>query len=100
MLCLAHDEVAFYDASEVNGSAVKILGDAALQAVARDSVRAVQRERIGRLSDQGIGAGEPAPHREAGFAEARLPVGQNGASGGHGTTASGNSSERVGVVPY
>ena len=42
-LGLSEDEVAFYDALEVNDSAVKVLGDATLRAIARDLVEAVRR---------------------------------------------------------
>ncbi len=41
-LGLTSDEVAFYDALEVNDSAVKIMGDAALRAIARDLVKVVR----------------------------------------------------------
>jgi type I restriction enzyme R subunit len=42
-LNLTDDEVAFYDALEVNDSAVKVLGDANLRAIARELVEAVRR---------------------------------------------------------
>ena len=42
-LGLTEDEVAFYDALEVNDSAVKVLGDATLQTIARELVEAVRR---------------------------------------------------------
>jgi type I restriction enzyme R subunit len=45
-LGLTEDEVAFYDALEVNDSAVKVLGDATLKQIARDLVVAV-RNNIG-----------------------------------------------------
>ena len=41
-LGLTEDEVAFYDALEVNDSAVKVLGDEALRAIAQELVRAVR----------------------------------------------------------
>ena len=41
-LGLTEDEIAFYDALEVNDSAVKILGDTQLRAIARDIARTVQ----------------------------------------------------------
>lgn len=41
-LQMSEDEVAFYDALEVNDSAVKILGDDILRAIARDLVKAVR----------------------------------------------------------
>ncbi|GAQ00148.1 type I restriction endonuclease subunit R [Leptolyngbya sp. NIES-2104] len=42
-LGLSEDELAFYDALEVNDSAVQVLGDATLKAIARDLVEAVRR---------------------------------------------------------
>jgi len=42
-LGLTEDELAFYDALETNDSAVKILGDDKLKAIARDLVEAVRR---------------------------------------------------------
>lgn len=41
-LGLSEDELAFYDALEVNDSAVKVLGDETLRAIARDLVKAVR----------------------------------------------------------
>ena len=41
-LGLTEDEVAFYDALEVNDSAVKVLGDETLQIIAQELVRAVR----------------------------------------------------------
>jgi type I restriction enzyme R subunit len=41
-LGLTDDEVAFYDALETNDSAVKVLGDEALRAIARELVAAVR----------------------------------------------------------
>ena len=40
---LNEDELAFYDALEVNDSAVKVLGDATLRAIARELVETVRR---------------------------------------------------------
>lgn len=42
-LGLSDDEIAFYDALEVNDSAVKILGDDTLKKIARELVAAVRR---------------------------------------------------------
>jgi type I restriction enzyme R subunit len=42
-LGLSEDEVAFYDALEVNDSAVKVLGDATLKTIARELVETVRR---------------------------------------------------------
>jgi len=41
-LGLTEEEIAFYDALEVNDSAVKVLGDETLQAIAQELVRAVR----------------------------------------------------------
>lgn len=41
-LGLSEDEVAFYDALEVNDSAVKVLGDATLKLIAQELVRSVK----------------------------------------------------------
>ena len=42
-LGLSEDELAFYDALEVNDSAVKILGDETLRTIARELVETVRR---------------------------------------------------------
>ena len=42
-LHLTDDEIAFYDALEVNDSAVKVLGDATLKTIARELVDTVRR---------------------------------------------------------
>jgi len=42
-LGLSDDELAFYDALEVNDSAVKVLGDATLRTIARELVQTVKR---------------------------------------------------------
>ena len=42
-LGLSEDEIAFYDALEVNDSAVKVLGDETLKKIARELVQSVQR---------------------------------------------------------
>lgn len=42
-LGLSDDELAFYDALETNDSAVKVLGDETLRAIARELVEAVRR---------------------------------------------------------
>jgi len=42
-LGLSDDELAFYDALEVNDSAVKVLGDETLQTIARELVEQVRR---------------------------------------------------------
>jgi type I restriction enzyme R subunit len=41
-LGLSDDEIAFYEALEVNDSAVKVLGDAILKQIAQDLVKAVR----------------------------------------------------------
>ena len=42
-LGLTDDELAFYDALEVNDSAVQVLGEPTLQAIARELVESVRR---------------------------------------------------------
>src|SRR3989339_470198 len=42
-LNLSDDEVAFYDALEVNDSAVKVLGDETLKIIAKELVNAVKK---------------------------------------------------------
>ncbi len=42
-LKLTDDEIAFYDALEVNDSAVKILGDETLQQIARELVISIRQ---------------------------------------------------------
>ncbi|MEZ4311433.1 MAG: DUF3387 domain-containing protein, partial [Polyangiaceae bacterium] len=42
-LHLSQEELAFYDALEVNDSAVKVLGDEALRSIARELVETVRR---------------------------------------------------------
>jgi type I restriction enzyme R subunit len=42
-LGLSEDELAFYDALEANDSAVKVLGEPTLQAIARELVDTVRR---------------------------------------------------------
>ena len=42
-LNLTEDEIAFYDALEVNDSAVKVLGDETLKTIARELVDTVRR---------------------------------------------------------
>src|SRR6202040_2248007 len=43
MLGLSEDEIAFYDALEVNDSAVKVLGDETLKTIARELVDTVHK---------------------------------------------------------
>ena len=42
-LGLSENELAFYDALEVNDSAVKVLGDETLRQIARELVEAVRK---------------------------------------------------------
>jgi len=42
-LGLSDEELAFYDAPEINDSAVKVLGDESLRVIARELVEAVRR---------------------------------------------------------
>ena len=44
-LGLSEDEIAFYEALEVNDSAVQVLGEPTLKAIARELVKSVQANR-------------------------------------------------------
>ena len=56
-LGLTEDEVAFYDALEVNDSALAVLGDETLRIIAQELVRAVR----GSITSTGLSAKMPAP---------------------------------------
>ena len=48
-LGLTDDELGFYDALETNDSAVKVLGDDTLRAIAQELVKTVPQQRHHRL---------------------------------------------------
>ena len=87
-LGLSDDELSFYDALETNDSAVKVLGDETLRAIAQELVLTVRanvtidwtiRENVRAAS----GAGEANP------AQARLPAGQAGEGDADGARTGG-----------
>ena len=94
-LGLSDDELAFYDALGVNDSAVQVLGDDTLRDIARELVETVRgnvtidwtlRENVPR---------QPAPAREAGVTQARLPAGQAGIGDPDCARASGSPLYRL-----
>ena len=64
-LGLTEDELAFYDALEVNDSAVQVLGDETLKTIAQELVKAIPPQRHHRLDRAGSGAGQAAGDGEA-----------------------------------
>ena len=78
-LGLSNNELAYYDALEVNDSAVNVLGDETLRTIARELVDTVE-ERDHRLDREGIGACQAPRYREAHPAQVRLPAGQAGSA--------------------
>ena len=77
-LGLTEDELAFYDALEVNDSAVKVLGDETLRTIARELVETVRRNVTIDWTRQGKRQGQAADDREAHPPQVRLPAGQAG----------------------
>ena len=77
-LGLSEDELAFYDALGVNDSAVQVLGDETLRAIARELVETVRHQRDHRLDDAGERPRQAPRAREARPAEVRLSAGQAG----------------------
>jgi type I site-specific restriction-modification system R (restriction) subunit len=72
-LRLTEAEVAFYDALEVNDSAVKILGDETLRMIARELVEAVRKNTtIDWTVREDVRA--PPGSREAHFAQVWIPA--------------------------
>ena len=60
-LGLSEDELAFYDALEINDSAVAVLGDETLKQIAQELVETVDAQRHDRLESA---RGTPAPRSE------------------------------------
>ncbi len=77
-LGLTEDEIAFYDALEVNDSAVAVLGDETLKTIARELVEAVRRNVTIDWTVKASVRAEDARHGQAHPAPARLPAGQAG----------------------
>ena len=88
-LKLSEDEVAFYDALEVNDTAVKVLGDDTLRNIARELVEDRTQEYDDRLDGEGKRASEAAVARQAIAAQVRLSTGQAGAGDADGVGAGG-----------
>ena len=85
-LGLTEEEIAFYDALEVNDSAVKILGDDILRAIAQElSSRAQQRHH--RLDHARERARQDSRDDQAHPAPSRLPAGQAGEGDADGAGA-------------
>ena len=80
-LGLSEDELAFYDALETNDSAVQVLGDETLRAIAQELVQTVRNNVDHRLDPAGERARPPARPRPPHPPQARLPAGQT--SEGH-----------------
>ena len=77
-LGLSADEVAFYDALETNDSAVRVLGDETLRAIACELVETVRRQRHHRL-DAARERPRATPRAgQAHPAQTRLPARQAG----------------------
>ena len=82
-LGLTEDELAFYDALETNDSAVQVLGDETLRAIARELVDTVRNNvTIDWTLRENVRA-KPSPSREADPPQARLPARQAGAGDAH-----------------
>ena len=77
-LGLSEDELAFYDALETNDSAVQVLGDETLRAIAQQLVEDCPKQRDHRLDAAGERSCPPqgagAPHST----QTRIPAGQAG----------------------
>jgi type I restriction enzyme R subunit len=88
-LGLSDDELAFYGALETNDSAVKVLGDETLRAIARGAGRDRAQERHHRLDDPRQRARQASGAREAHPAEVRLSPGQAGEGDRNGAGTGG-----------
>jgi len=97
-LNLTDDEVAFYDALEVNDSAVKVLGDENLRIIARELVDTVRRNvTIDWTAREAVRA-RLAHHRKAHLAQARLSTRQTGEGYTNSAGASGVALQGLGNV--
>jgi len=95
-LGLSEDELAFSDALETNDSAMQVLGDATLRAIAQELVRST-RQRHDRL-DAARERARTAPRPgETDPAEAWLSAGQARAGDAHCAGASGGALRGLGV---
>ena len=97
-LGLSEDELAFYDALETNDSAVQVLGDETLRAIARELVETVR----GNVTiDWTLRENVRANLRrlvQAHSAQARLPAGQAGKSDPDGARTGRGVVRRLGGV--
>ena len=90
-LGLTEDELAFYDALETNDSAVKVLGDDTLKAIARELVATVRKNvTIDWTVRENVRA-QLRVLREAHPAQVRLPAGQAGEGDADGAGAGGGA---------
>ena len=96
-LGLSEDEIAFYDALEVNDSAVKVLGDETLKTIAAELVEAVRRS-VTIDWGEGKRAGADSAYREEDTEEIRIPTRQTGQGNGDGAGAGGAAVRGVGGV--
>ena len=97
-LGLTNDEVAFYDALEVNDSAVKVLGDDALRTIARELVETVRRNVTVDWTVKETARAHLRAYGQEGVSPLWLPAGQTGKSRRNRPPAGGKHCERVGVI--
>lgn len=83
-LHMSEEELAFYDALEVNDAAVRIMGDEVLRQIAHELVDAVA-QCDDRLDGQGKRSRQAPGDGEAHLAEIRLPTRQAGEGDTHGS---------------
>ena len=82
-LGLSDDELAFYDALETNDSAVQVLGDETLRAIARELVDTVRSNVHHRLDAAGERPSQAPGDGQAHPAQTRLPARQAGEGNRH-----------------
>ena len=100
-LGLSENELAFYDALETNDSAVQVLGDETLRAIAREAGGDCTRQRHHRLDATRECARQSPPIGQAHSASARLPAGQTGESNPDGARTGRGAVRRLGgVISY
>jgi len=97
-LKLTEDELAFYDALEVNDSAIKVLGDDTLKDIARELVRSVRENATIGLDGEGKRARKIAGGGQAHPAQVWLSSRQAGESDADRTGAGGGHCEGLGRV--
>ncbi len=94
-LNLTEDEIAFYDALEVNDSAVKVLGDETLKEHCPRTGGDGAQQCNHRLDGEGIGARQVARDGQADFAQVRLSARQTGK--GHPDRVGAGGADRHGL---